>query len=96
MALSTVYSLCAALQIEISRFVNGEHEPLSATCGLDVQQNTEKNGAIDELHLTLCNKGEETLLHFISSHPESPLLEEAFRRLHERDASEPVNTPAEN
>ncbi len=62
MALSTVYSLCAALQIEISRFVNGEHEPLSATCGLDVQQNTEKNGAIDELHLTLCNKGEETLL----------------------------------
>ncbi len=31
-------------------------------------------------------KGEETLLHFISSHPESPLLEEAFRRLQERDA----------
>lgn len=31
-------------------------------------------------------KGEETLLHFISSHPESALLEEAFRRLHERDA----------
>lgn len=26
-------------------------------------------------------KGEETLLHFISSHPDSPLLEEAFRRL---------------
>lgn len=33
-------------------------------------------------------KGEETLLHFISSHPESPLLEEAFRRLHEREAFE--------
>lgn len=31
-------------------------------------------------------KGEETLLHFISSHPDSPLIEEAFRRLHERDA----------
>lgn len=31
-------------------------------------------------------KGEETLLHFISSHPESPLLEEAFRRLHENGA----------
>lgn len=31
-------------------------------------------------------KGEETLLHFISSHPDSPLLEEAFRRLHERGA----------
>lgn len=31
-------------------------------------------------------KGEETLLHFISSHPDSPLLEEAFRRLHERNA----------
>ena len=26
-------------------------------------------------------KGEETLLHFISTHPESPLLREAFRRL---------------
>ena len=26
-------------------------------------------------------KGEETLLHFISTHPESPLLPEAFRRL---------------
>lgn len=26
-------------------------------------------------------KGEETLLHFISTHPESPLLQEAFRRL---------------
>ncbi len=26
-------------------------------------------------------KGEETLLHFISSNPDSPLLEEAFRRL---------------
>lgn len=26
-------------------------------------------------------RGEETLLHFISSNPESPLLEEAFRRL---------------
>ncbi|MBR1982185.1 MAG: tetratricopeptide repeat protein [Akkermansia sp.] len=33
-------------------------------------------------------KGEETLLHFISSHPESPLLEEAFRRLHVRGAFE--------
>lgn len=31
-------------------------------------------------------KGEETLLHFISSHPDSPLLEEAFRRLHEKNA----------
>lgn len=31
-------------------------------------------------------KGEETLLHFISSHPDSPLLEEAFRRLQKRDA----------
>jgi tetratricopeptide (TPR) repeat protein len=31
-------------------------------------------------------KGEETLLHFISSNPESPLLEEAFRRLHEHGA----------
>lgn len=31
-------------------------------------------------------KGEETLLHFISSHPDSPLLEEAFRRLHENGA----------
>lgn len=33
-------------------------------------------------------KGEETLLHFISSNPESPLLEEAFRRLHVRKAFE--------
>ncbi len=31
-------------------------------------------------------KGEETLLHFISSHPESPLIEEAFRRLYQRAA----------
>lgn len=31
-------------------------------------------------------KGEETLLHFISSHPDSPLLEEAFRRLEEKGA----------
>lgn len=31
-------------------------------------------------------KGEETLLHFISSNPESPLLEEAFRRLHNYNA----------
>lgn len=31
-------------------------------------------------------KGEETLLHFISSHPDSPLLEEAFQRLHENGA----------
>lgn len=31
-------------------------------------------------------KGEETLLHFISSHPDSPLLEEAFRRLYQRNA----------
>lgn len=31
-------------------------------------------------------KGEETLLHFISSHPDSPLLEEAFQRLYERKA----------
>ena len=31
-------------------------------------------------------KGEETLLHFISSHPDSPLLEEAFRRLQKRQA----------
>ncbi len=31
-------------------------------------------------------KGEETLLHFISSHPDSPLLEEAFRRLCQRNA----------
>lgn len=31
-------------------------------------------------------KGEETLLHFISAHPESPLLEEAFRRLLLRNA----------
>ncbi len=31
-------------------------------------------------------KGEETLLHFISSNPESPLLEEAFRRLHTHGA----------
>ena len=31
-------------------------------------------------------KGEETLLKFISSHPESILLEEAFRRLYEREA----------
>ena len=31
-------------------------------------------------------KGEETLLHFISSHPDSPLLEEAFRRLNEKNA----------
>ena len=31
-------------------------------------------------------KGEETLLHFISSHPESPLLEEAFRRLYQKNA----------
>ncbi len=31
-------------------------------------------------------KGEETLLHFISSHPESPLIEEAFRRLYQRGA----------
>lgn len=43
----------------------------------------------DEEQLTTSyddGKGEETLLHFISSHPESPLLEEAFRRLHERGA----------
>lgn len=33
-------------------------------------------------------KGEETLLHFISSHPDSPLLEEAFRRLCEHEAFE--------
>lgn len=33
-------------------------------------------------------KGEETLLHFISTHPESPLLEEAFRRLWEHKAFE--------
>lgn len=31
-------------------------------------------------------KGEETLLHFISSNPESPLLEEAFRRLQHHGA----------
>ena len=31
-------------------------------------------------------KGEETLLHFISSHPDSPLIEEAFRRLYQRGA----------
>lgn len=31
-------------------------------------------------------KGEETLLHFISSNPDSPLLEEAFKRLHENGA----------
>lgn len=31
-------------------------------------------------------KGEETLLHFISSHPDSPLLEEAFRRLDKKGA----------
>ena len=31
-------------------------------------------------------KGEETLLHFISSNPESPLLEEAFRRLQNHGA----------
>lgn len=33
-------------------------------------------------------KGEETLLHFISSHPDSPLLEEAFRRLSKHEAFE--------
>lgn len=33
-------------------------------------------------------KGEETLLHFISANPDSPLLEEAFRRLHEHKAFE--------
>ena len=33
-------------------------------------------------------KGEETLLHFISSHPDSPLLEEAFRRLMQHQAFE--------
>lgn len=45
-------------------------------------------GGNDEQNTTSYDdgKGEETLLHFISSHPESPLLEEAFRRLHERDA----------
>lgn len=31
-------------------------------------------------------RGEETLLQFISSNPDSPLLEEAFRRLDERQA----------
>ncbi len=31
-------------------------------------------------------KGEETLLHFISSHPDSPVLEEAFRRLYQKGA----------
>lgn len=31
-------------------------------------------------------RGEETLLHFVSSNPESPLLEEAFRRLMLHDA----------
>ena len=31
-------------------------------------------------------KGEETLLHFISSHPDSPLLEEAFLRLYKKNA----------
>lgn len=31
-------------------------------------------------------KGEETLLHFISSNPDSPLLEEAFRKLHNHGA----------
>ncbi len=31
-------------------------------------------------------KGEETLLHFISSHPDSPLLEEAFQRLYNKNA----------
>ena len=33
-------------------------------------------------------KGEETLLHFISANPDSPLLEEAFRRLQQRKAFE--------
>lgn len=31
-------------------------------------------------------KGEETLLQFISSNPDSPLMEEAFRRLHQHQA----------
>lgn len=43
----------------------------------------------DEQHIITSyddGKGEETLLHFISSNPDSPLLEEAFRKLHNHGA----------
>lgn len=36
--------------------------------------------------VSAADKAEETLLQFISANPDSPLLEEAFRRLHRRDA----------
>lgn len=45
-------------------------------------ENAEKEGEEDVLRVTNAHgTGEETLLHFISSYAESPLLHEAFRRL---------------
>ena len=40
----------------------------------------------DSERVSAADKAEETLLQFISANPDSPLLEEAFRRLHRRHA----------
>ena len=48
---------------------------LSGITGKDADNEEESENLITEA------KGEETLLHFISTNPESPLLTEAFRRL---------------
>lgn len=77
LALSDVYYAKEAAEKK-----SGQHKDTEKKSGLpllntDTQQNT---AAYDD------GKGEETLLHFISSHPDSPLLEEAFRRLYKRNA----------
>ncbi len=46
------------------------------------------SGSAEEVPDLAEGKGEETLLQFIASHPDSPLLEEAFRRLAARGAFE--------
>ena len=52
----------AAPQIEITRFVNGKDEVVPASAKLEVSQTTRKNNLIDELDVSIANKGTETLL----------------------------------
>ncbi len=76
LSLSSVYYTKEETQVQNTGIMPGDDNALPLISTEDSTSTTDYDNG----------KGEETLLHFISSHPESPLLEEAFRRLQKREA----------
>lgn len=78
-------ALCRRLEAEGEQDLQLKHRARLAMA--EIYYRMAENGDEDQRAMS-ADKAEETLLQFISSNPDSPLLEDAFRRLHERGAFE--------